>query len=118
MLIQSETVSSYEIGYGKPPKHMRFRKGQSGNPKGRTKGTPDVSAALLRALNERVTVTESGERKRISKFEAVLKQLVNKAAGGDARATKLVIDLVDDIAELVASPPVLQLVISERDARL
>jgi hypothetical protein len=33
------TKPCYDVGYGKPPLHTRFRKGQSGNPKGRSKGT-------------------------------------------------------------------------------
>ncbi len=31
-------ADDYEIGYGKPPKQTQFRKGQSGNPRGRPKG--------------------------------------------------------------------------------
>ena len=58
----SETKRDYEVGRGKPPVHSRFKKGQSGNPRGpRPKNLP---ALLVDALNEEVVVTstESAER--------------------------------------------------------
>ena len=33
-------MSDYEVGYGKPPKHARFKKGFAANPKGRPKRQP------------------------------------------------------------------------------
>ena len=36
----------YEIGYGRPPKHTQFKKGQSGNPEGRPKGIKSLSTEL------------------------------------------------------------------------
>ena len=81
----------YEIGYGKPPRTTRFRKGQSGNPKGRRRGSRNASTLLDEALKERVIVSENGHRKKITKLEAILTQLVNRAAGGDHRATQLLL---------------------------
>lgn len=108
---------SYDVGYGKPPTQTRFQPGQSGNRKGRPKGVADLTSALTKALNDSVIVTENGERKKITKFDAVIKQLVNKAAGGDARATKLLVQLVENIDDLAGSPPTV-IVLSEADARL
>jgi Family of unknown function (DUF5681) len=82
----------HECGYGKPPKHTQFRKGRSGNPKGRPLGSRNASTLLDEALKERVMVSENGGRRReITKLEAILKQLVNKAAQGDPRATRLLL---------------------------
>ena len=81
----------YEIGYGKPPTNARFQKGQSGNPKGRPRGSRNASTLLDEALKERVVVSENGRRKKITKLEAILTQLVNRAAGGDHRATQLLL---------------------------
>ena len=81
----------YTIGKGKPPQHTRFKKGQSGNPMGRRKESKNLATLLGKALNERVTVTENGKRRTITKREAMLKQLANKAASGDLRSTKLVL---------------------------
>jgi hypothetical protein len=80
-----------EVGFGKPPKHTRFRKGHSGNPKGRPRGSRNASTLLDEALKERVTISENGRRRKVTKLEAILKQLVNKAAGGDHRATQLLL---------------------------
>jgi Family of unknown function (DUF5681) len=85
----------YSVGKGKPPLHTRFQKGQSGNPRGRCKGSKNVATLFAQVLNERVTVTENGKRRTITKREAILKQLANKAASGDYRAMKLVILLAD-----------------------
>ena len=95
----SNHPSDYQIGYGKPPRHTRFKKGQSGNPKGRPKRPDSFAQLARRTFNERIAIRENGERRTISKLEAVLKQLVNKAATGDARATREIIKLQVLIAE-------------------
>jgi hypothetical protein len=82
---------NYEVGYAKPPHKTRFKKGQSGNPGGRVKGSKNVSKLLLQALEEPVVVNENGERKQITKGEAMIKQLVNKGASGDARSIQLLL---------------------------
>jgi Family of unknown function (DUF5681) len=60
----------YKVGPGRPPLHTRFQKGQSGNPGGRSK--KQLHALLADALNEQVFVTIDGERRRITKREAVV----------------------------------------------
>ena len=74
------------VGYGRPPKQTRFQKGRSGNPRGRPKGALNLATVLTRTLQEPVVITEHGQRKTITKFEATVKQLVNKSASGEARA--------------------------------
>ncbi len=85
----------YAVGKGKPPQQTRFQKGQSGNPRGRRKGSKNVATLLEQVLNERVVITENGKRRTITKLEAMLKQLANKAASGEHRAMKLLIPLAD-----------------------
>ena len=58
----------YKVGPGRPPLHTRFRKGQSGNPGGRSK--KKLHALLADALNEPAFVTIDGERRKITKREA------------------------------------------------
>ncbi len=65
----SDNNGSKAIGYGKPPRRTQFVKGRSGNPEG-------------------VRVTENGGSRRISKFEATMLQLMNKAASGDLKAIR------------------------------
>lgn len=84
------------VGYGSPPKATRFRKGVSGNPKGRPKGSLNVATLLFKILHEKVVIIEHGKRKKVTKFEATLKQLVNKAASGDLRAQRQLLELAKD----------------------
>ena len=77
------------VGYGRPPVATQFRQGVSGNPRGRPKGTRNFATVVAATLGERLTITENGRRKRITKLDAVVKQLVNRAAGGEARSIQL-----------------------------
>ena len=69
----SDHKGDYEVGYRKPPRHTRFNKGQSGNPKGRPGGAKNLSTLLSEALNEPVIVAENGGRRTISKGQAIIK---------------------------------------------
>ena len=86
----------YEVGYGKPPRHTRFAKGQSGNPRGRPPGAKSFTTLLDEALNERVLVAENGGRRKVSKRQAIVTQLVNRAATADFRAMKMLLDFARD----------------------
>jgi hypothetical protein len=70
-----------------------FEKGRSGNPKGRPSGSKNMSILFTEALNETVIIAENGGRRKISKRQAIVKQIVNKAAKGDWRCTKLLLEL-------------------------
>jgi hypothetical protein len=88
------------VGFGQPPRSTRFKKGRSGNPQGRPPRTArdgDILELLRSALNENVTVAENGERKKITKAEAMVKQLVNKGASGDARAIQMLLTALRSI---------------------
>ena len=87
----------YEVGYGKPPRHTRFMKGQSGNPRGRPPGAKSMKTLLSKALNELVIVTENGGRRKVSKREAIVTQLVNRSAKADFKAIQIVLGMIRDI---------------------
>lgn len=89
--MQNNKEVEYKVGYRKPPQTKRFRKGKSGNPSGRAKGPRNVTRLLAQALSEPVTVNENGQRREITKGEAMLIQLVNKGAAGDARSIQLLL---------------------------
>jgi len=95
--------SDYKVGYKKPPLHARFKKGQSGNPRGRPKGSKNFSTLLAEALNERVVITEDGRRRRISKGELGVRQLANKFAMAEAQATKMLLGLMLERERLTAA---------------
>jgi hypothetical protein len=90
--------NSYEVGFGRPPKHTQFHKGRSGNPKGRPKGSKNIYALIQKVLEEKVVVKGPGRTHSISKFEAALTQQVNKAAGGDAKVFREVLRLREKYA--------------------
>jgi hypothetical protein len=93
----AEHKGDYEVGYAKPPRHTRFKKGQSGNPKGRPVGAKNLSTLLSEALNEPVIVTENGRHRKITKRQAMITQLVNRSATADFRALKILLDIIRDI---------------------
>lgn len=84
----------YEVGYGKPPVHSRFRPGRSGNPGGRPRGARGLGADLIAELAERVTISQDGKAKRLSKRRVILKALTAKAAKGDVRAADKLLSMI------------------------
>ena len=80
---------SYKVGYSQPPVEHRFRKGVSGNPKGRGKGTKNYATIFMTAMTKSVTITENGTRKKISKLDAAATQLANDAARGNKKSIQL-----------------------------
>ena len=99
----NDNRNNSETGYGKPPVNTRFKKGQSGNPKGRPKGSRSFTSSAYRVLQERVVINEGGRRKTVTKLVAALKQVANKAASGDANTLRLLITIVQ-LMEPLADP--------------
>jgi uncharacterized protein DUF5681 len=89
----SEKKKDYEVGFGKPPKSGQFKKGQSGNRKGRPKGARGLKTDLKAELSETVTFTENGKQRNLSKQRLMIKQLAAKAVKGDLRAISKLADL-------------------------
>ena len=100
----ASAASGYRVGYGKPPLHTRFRKGQSGNPRGRPRRATDLASLLNRAL-DRPSASEG--RGAPTQREAIVAALVEKSAAGDLGATKLLFELMRQIGPPVEStfPP-------------
>jgi hypothetical protein len=90
---QNQKAAEYEVGHERPPKFTRFKPGTSGNPKGRPRVFKNLAAVFEAALSERVPVNDNGRRKKIPISELIAKQAVRKAASGDLRALRLVVDL-------------------------
>jgi hypothetical protein len=86
-------IHNSSIGYRRPPKHTQFKKGISGNPRGRPKGTNSVLALLEKALHRRVTITVGSRPKSVSAISAILLQLTSRALRGEHQALKIVLQL-------------------------
>ena len=91
---QAESITTpkqYEVGYGKPPKSTQFKPGQSGNPKGRTKGSRNgIYTYIQRELNSSITLTDGS---KITKEQGFARQLTNKALRGDIQSQKLLFNI-------------------------
>ena len=83
----------YEVGYGKPPKKHRFKKGRSGNVRGRPKGAKNLKTDLREELGEKITIREGDVMKKVSKQRAFVKRLVVSAAKGDQKAITTLVNL-------------------------
>lgn len=83
----------YEVGYARPPLRSRWKPGQSGNKAGRPIGRHSLKQMIKRSFLEKVSVTNGGLTHRLAKIEVALKQLANKAAGGDLAATRLAMEI-------------------------
>ena len=92
----AERERDYAIGYGKPPVHSRFRKGRSGNPGGRPRGK-SLATLLRAALAETATIEVKGRRRRVSKGQAMVALLIDRAAEDDPRWMKLLLDLLQTL---------------------
>jgi hypothetical protein len=86
-----------KVGYMSPPKHTRFRPGQSGNPHGRKKGSINTLTLLEIALNEQVNVDSVAGTRQITKKQAIMLQLVNQSAKGDLKATAQILPLMQQL---------------------
>lgn len=105
-----------DVGYGKPPQNFRFKKGRSGNPRGRPKGALNMATVLARTLREKVVIDANGKRKTVSKLEAAIAQLVSKAMSGDAHAIRYLCQLASAEERSVVVEPTTQL--SETDQKV
>src|ERR1035441_8653643 len=113
----SKDESPFEVGYKKPPKSGMFAKGQSGNPKGRPKGSKKLANVVMRESRQTVRVNGPRGSRLVTKLEAALMQLGNKAAQGDLRAQRELVNLVR-ISEEAANTGFSPLNSSEKDQKV
>jgi len=92
------------VGYGRPPAATRFKKGQSGNPKGRPKGRKSVGKIFSDALHRPIEVREADRVRTMSKIEAVIEVTLNKALKGDHRSFAKLMDVADKLGIIELQP--------------
>jgi hypothetical protein len=100
-------TNQYEIGYGRPPQHSRFKKGQSGNPTGRRRYTDSKRGQqlLLEEANRLVTIREGEKKLRIPAVQAALRSLFFAAMKGNTSAQRMVLSALGEIETADAKPP-------------
>jgi hypothetical protein len=84
-------------GYGKPPEHSRFKKGQSGNPHGRPKGSKNLRTLMLEELQKKVSIPANGKIRKLSKGQVVVMNWINQMMQGDHRARDQYLKLEEQI---------------------
>ncbi len=90
-------MSDDHVGYGKPPRHTRFRPGVSGNPRGRPKRVPDIFDDLRAELVRHLPSERPGGR-GLTVQRMIAKVLVGKAATGDLRAIGMLLAVADALS--------------------
>lgn len=105
------------VGYKRPPRHSRFRKGQSGNPSGRRKGRPRLSLIeeLDKLLGAPVKVARNGRQEWISFLAALLNKTAEAALKGDAKARQTMFALLAQY-EQAAEPGTASVTNEQEDA--
>jgi hypothetical protein len=93
------------IGYRRPPRSSQFKKGASGNPKGRPKGSKNFLTLLEQELNEKVVVNEGGRRKSVTRLQAMVKRMVAAALQGEPKAVLALVDILRRSGGLEQSTP-------------
>src|SRR5262249_13159295 len=109
----NEGEPPYEVGNKRPPKQFQFKPGQSGNPKGRPKGSTSFEDEVQKDLSKLVTVSKNGKPARMSKREVAVRRLVDRAMTGDPKSTAIIIGLGkrnekpktgEEVADVLAMP--------------
>ena len=92
---KDKKATDNNVGYRKPPPSMRFRKGQSGNPKGRPRGR-SKELPYEAVLGQMVTVRENGVERRITAAEAFLLHVTKQGLEGDGTAARAAMAAIED----------------------
>jgi Family of unknown function (DUF5681) len=94
----------YEVGYAKPPRHTRFKPGQSGNPKGHRRGSRNLKTIIEDALDETVTIREGARVRTLPKREALVRTLVNGALMKDAKSLQALLAIMRATGSIAEEP--------------
>jgi hypothetical protein len=94
---QGSERGTYAVGYCRPPVHSRFKPGQSGNPKGRAKGSQNLRTILKQVSNEQIQIREGDRPRRMSRMEALVRTTYARAFKGDFKALASLIMLLRQI---------------------
>jgi hypothetical protein len=96
------------VGYKRPPKASRWKKGQSGNPRGGRKRTLLNGVETIdRLFAEQIDIVEDGVKRRVSVLEAILLRLWAKEIAGSKRAAAVRLKYEEFIPKPTGPPEII-----------
>ena len=93
------------VGFGKPPVRTRFKKGVSGNPNGRPRGSRNVTIGIREAFTAPITIREGNKTYRASTLEALSRKMLERGIKGDHRVFLAVLKMAKDLGLLALPAP-------------
>jgi hypothetical protein len=115
----SDTEPVYRVGRCRPPRHTRFKKGQTGNPRGRKKGRRNLRTVVQSELNQRIRLREGDKVRAATKQEALVMTLFDGALKRDPKATVALLKLLQSVGIMAEAPePTSSEPVTDRDAEI
>ena len=100
---RAKSSGQYAVGKGRPPVATRWKSGQSGNPKGRPRGSKNLITVLTEALNKRIRIQENAKWRTITTREAIATRLVHDSIKGNIRAIAFLLNYEPEIAKQITT---------------
>lgn len=97
-------LGDHEVGYGRPPKATQFKKGHSGNPRGKKKARKDFGAVLNDLLDKKVPVRVDGRIVQMTGRDAMIHNLFSKAMTGSLRDMVTLTKIIEATAPAALDP--------------
>ena len=113
--VTGQPLSDFKARYRQPPKAFRFKPGQSGNPSGRPKAAKRLYTELEAALSAPVTIKVGSRKRRVSKMQAAVKSLADRAASGDPLVLRLLLAELRHAESRASEEPAAQETLSATD---
>lgn len=90
--IERKGAKRADVGFARPPREHRFKAGQSGNPKGRPKGSKNESTLLREILQRTIETRAGGRSRKISILEGILRRVVEDSLRGNIKSAAFVLN--------------------------
>jgi hypothetical protein len=107
-----------QTGFKQPPSGGQFKPGNSGNPSGRPKGSRNLRTDLTQLMKKKIAVRENGKSRSISRQEAMLLRLYDKALHGDVKAATSIINMIMKLDPTSSSENLIKEATSETDKEI